>query len=81
MNGRPSDQIDDIKWPQLNPYTTQLNHDSERAAAVRSELFRLRTVDVTESEVNGMSPKDTGQLDRYCIPVLVRLEYLPRREV
>jgi hypothetical protein len=67
-NGRPSERIDDIKCPQLNPYTAQSNCDSERAAAVRSELYKLRTVDVAKSDVNRMSLKDTGQLDRYCIP-------------
>jgi hypothetical protein len=38
-------------------------------AAVKSELYKLQTVDVIAVESAGKSPKDTGQLDRYCMPV------------
>jgi hypothetical protein len=69
-NGSPNKQIDEMKWPLLKLYTTQLKRERDQVAAVRSKLYKLRTVvDTIGVDSDEYSPKETGQFDKYCMPM------------
>jgi hypothetical protein len=69
-----------MKLPLLNPYNAQSKRESDRAAAVRFELYKLQTEDGVAVEPDGKLPKETGQFDRYCMPVLGTFGRSPLRK-
>ena len=69
MNGRPRDQIEDIKCPLLNPYTAQSKWAIDFAVSVRSELYRHRLSQRRGRHGYWTEPKAMGQLVRCCDPV------------
>jgi hypothetical protein len=54
----------------LKPFTTQLKQERDQVVAVRSELYKLQmVVDMIGVDSDEYSPKETGQFDKYCMPV------------
>ena len=69
-NESPNKRIDEMKWPLLKPYTAQSKQESDRVVAVRSEVYKLQTVvDTIGVDLDEYSPNETGQFDKFCMPV------------
>ena len=69
-NGSPNERIDEMKWPLLKLYTAQLKQERGQAAAVRLKFYKLQTVvDTIGVDLDEYSPKETGQFDKYCMPM------------